>query len=171
MYGKQTETAIAAMSRLAEVYDGGRTRLSATEIASSRNLLRPFVGKLLSTLSQAGLVQGSPGPGGGYTLARHPKEIRLYDVFRLFEREDTSTTCPFGGGVCGVGDPCPLHDRLVGLKNAVDDVLHGTTFEIFRKAYQDEGLRPVTIEGEPEAPRETYRAASGGSSRSLDGRS
>ena len=33
MYGKQTERAIAAMSRLAEVWDGGRTRLSATDIA------------------------------------------------------------------------------------------------------------------------------------------
>ena len=47
MYGKQTETAIAAMSRLAEVYDGGKTRLSAAEIAADRNLQRPFVGKIL----------------------------------------------------------------------------------------------------------------------------
>ncbi len=33
MYGKQTERAIGAMSRLAEVWDGGKTRLSAFEIA------------------------------------------------------------------------------------------------------------------------------------------
>ncbi len=36
MYSKATETAIAAMTRLAEVYDRGRTRLSAVEIAESR---------------------------------------------------------------------------------------------------------------------------------------
>ena len=160
MYGKQTETAIAAVSRLAEVWDGGSTRLSANDIAAERNLQRPFVGKILTALSQAGLVTGSPGPGGGYTLARDPKKIRLYDVYRLFEREDESRTCPFGGGVCGVGDPCALHDKLVSLKAALDDLLLNTTFEEFRRLYQDEGLRPVPLGRlEEEARRESYRAS------------
>ena len=104
MYGKQTETAIAAMSRLAEVYDGGKTRLSATDVAEQRGMQRPFVGKILTILSQADLVSGSPGPGGGYTLARPPAQITVRDVYRLFEREENSVTCPFGGGICGVGD-------------------------------------------------------------------
>ena len=48
MYGKQTERAIAAMSRLAEVWDGGRTRLSSIDIADNRGLPRPMVAKLLT---------------------------------------------------------------------------------------------------------------------------
>ena len=88
MYGKATETAIAALSRLAEVYDEGKTRLSAQEIALDRHLQKPFVGKVLTTLSQAGIVQGSRGPGGGFTLAMEPGAIRIYDVFRLFERAE-----------------------------------------------------------------------------------
>ena len=51
MYGKATENAIAAMTRLAEVYDGGETRLSASDIATTRGLQRPFVAKLLSVLA------------------------------------------------------------------------------------------------------------------------
>ena len=169
MYGKQTETAIAAMSRLAEVYDGGKTRLSAAEIAADRNLQRPFVGKILSALSQAGLVVGSPGPGGGYTLARTPAEISVHEVYRLFEREDTSVVCPFGGGICGVGDPCALHDKLVNLKATIDEMLHGTSFEEFQRRYQDEGLRPAQVSGSgvPDQ-RDSYRAsrqARGGSVR------
>ena len=88
MYGRQTETAIAAVSRLSEVYDGGATRLSASEIARDRGLQAPSVAKILTTLSQAGLVGGMPGPGGGYALARDPSEITVRDVFALFERED-----------------------------------------------------------------------------------
>ena len=65
MYGKQTERAIGAMSRLAEVWDEGKTRLSAFEIADERGLPRPMVAKILTALSQAHLVTGSPGPGGG----------------------------------------------------------------------------------------------------------
>ena len=158
MYGKQTETAIAAMSRLAEVYDDGKVRLSATEIADVRGLQRPFVAKILTVLSQAGLVTGAPGPGGGYTLASPPKKITLYDVYRLFEREDNSDDCPFGGGVCGAGDPCPLHDKLVSLRQSLDDVLNGTTFEAFRVAYQVDGIRPTAKGVKPRKRRESFRA-------------
>jgi Rrf2 family protein len=158
LYGKATQNAIAAMSRLAEVYDGGKTRLSATEIAGSRGLQKPFVSKLLSTLATAGLVTGTRGPGGGFTLTRHPKKIKLYDVFSLFEREDDSLACPFGGGVCGVGDPCPLHDKLVGVQEQMNDLLRKTTFEVFRAAYQDDGKRPTKTNGKSKRKRESYRA-------------
>ena len=62
MYGKQTERAIAALSRLAEVWDGGRTRLSSVDIADNRGLPRPMVAKLLTTLSQGGLAVNAVVP-------------------------------------------------------------------------------------------------------------
>lgn len=159
MYGKKTEYAIAAMSRLAEVYDGGTTRLSAAEIAESRGLQRPFVAKILSALSQAGLVTASRGPGGGSSLARDPRTITLYDVFRLFEREDDSDLCPFGGGVCGVGDPCPLHARLVSVQKAMDRLLHKTTFADFRVAYGRRTRQGKTPRGrKTKHKRDSYRA-------------
>ncbi|HBS29495.1 MAG TPA: Rrf2 family transcriptional regulator [Phycisphaerales bacterium] len=158
MYGKQTETAIAALSRLAEVWDGGKTRLSASDIARERGLQGPFVAKMLTVLSQAGLVDGTPGPGGGYALARHPSKIHLYDVFTLFEREETSNLCPFGGGVCGKGEPCAIHHKLVDVQTSMSQLLRHTTFEAFREAYQDRGLRPVQPGGKPRRKRESYRA-------------
>lgn len=147
MYGKQTEAAIAAMSRLAEVYDGGKTRLSAAEIADSRALQRPRVAKILSVLSQAGLVIGATGPGGGFTLARHPKQIMINDVFVLFERQNETKQCPFGGGICGRGQGCPLHDELSAVNDAMERFLHKTTFEKFRFAYQVDGWRPARSSG------------------------
>lgn len=159
MYGRQTEYAIAVMSRLAEVYDGGETRLSAADVAKSRGLRQPFVAKILSQLSQAGFVIGSRGPGGGSVLARDPKTIKLYDVFKLFERIDNDDNCPFGGGRCGVGRPCPLHDNLVAVKKAMDHLLHDTTFEVFRIAARKVRRRP----GPPRTrktkrKRQSYRA-------------
>ena len=154
MYGKQTECAIAAVSRLAELYDGGETRASAAQIASARGLQHPRVAKCLATLSQAGLVSGAPGPGGGFTLSRPPEGIRLQDVFRLFERERDHEICPFGGGKCGVGEGCPLHDRLAAVRLAMAEFLEQTTFEVFRAAYQELGWRPKT----PDLPSERGRA-------------
>ena len=159
MYGKQTERAIGAMSRLAEVWDEGKTRLSAFEIADERGLPRPMVAKILTALSQANLVTGSPGPGGGYALARAPSEITLRQVYDLFERQDRSNLCPFGGGICGVGQPCALHDQLVATQRNINEFLSGTTFDNFRIAFQEHGLKPASKDAVPEQPRESYRAA------------
>ncbi|MDZ4830646.1 MAG: Rrf2 family transcriptional regulator [Phycisphaerae bacterium] len=160
MYGKQTERAIAAMSRLAEVWDGGKTRLSAIDIAEQRGLPRAMVAKLLTALSQAGLVSGSPGPGGGYSLARRPDQIAFQDVYEIFERQDRSSMCPFGGGVCGVGEPCALHDKLVAMEGSVRSWLQTTTFEIFREATQDRGLKPTARDvAPPSTPRQSFRAS------------
>ncbi len=152
MYGRQTEYAIAVMSRLAEVYDQTEERLCAADVADSCGLQQPFVAKILSRLSQAGLVIGSRGPGGGSALARDPKTIKLYDVFKLFERIDSDDSCPFGGGRCGVGQPCPLHDDLVAVKKAMDHLLHDNTFEVFRIAATKGRRRP-----EPPRTRKTTR--------------
>jgi Rrf2 family iron-sulfur cluster assembly transcriptional regulator len=159
MYGKATEIAIAAMSRLAEVYDDTTTRLSAVEIADSRGLQRPFVSKILSALSQAGLIEGTRGPGGGFRFAKHPCEVKLYHVYSLFERDKEANHCPFGGGICSNGDKCPLHDHLVEVKRATEKVLHETTFEVFRVAFQQRKPKAKWSLSVKPGERETYRAS------------
>lgn len=138
-YGKTTQSAIAAMSRLAEVYEE-KTHLSSGDIAVNRNLPRPLVAKLLTILSQNGLITGSPGPGGGYALARHPREITLHDIAVLFERADQKRTCPFGPGWCGHGEPCPLHYSLAAMDEQMVNFLKTTSLDVFR---QNAGKRPA----------------------------
>ena len=66
-YGKVSQAAIAAASLLAESYSSeDAKRLSSREIAEKRKLSQAIVAKVLTTLSQVGIVTGSPGPGGGY---------------------------------------------------------------------------------------------------------
>ena len=129
LHQKTTQNAIAAMSRLAELYPEG-LKASSADIAKSRNLAQPLVAKVLTTLARSGLVTGSPGPGGGYQFARDPKEVSLLDVASLFERE-SDTACPFGPGWCGDGEPCPLHQSLLAMKQIETDYLKNTTFDVF----------------------------------------
>jgi len=165
VYGKQTECAIAVLSRLAEVYDDGKTRLDAGQIAKTRNLPVPFVAKVLTSLAHAGVVRGFRGPTGGFILARHPSSITLRQVYDLFERTDASLNCPFGGGVCGAGAPCPLHDVLVQVQRDIDRCLE-TNFDCFRVAFQDLGHRPAEQPRIPQAgSRTAFRARSTGSSK------
>lgn len=132
-YGKTAQAAIAAVSRLAEVYDPAHPlRLSSAQIAGSRQLPQPLIGKVLTVLSQANLIIGSPGPGGGYLLARPPGEISLYDVASLFDRLDDSLVCPFGPGWCGNHPRCPLHQQIEALRNHVSGFLKENSFSAFQ---------------------------------------
>jgi len=130
-YGKTAQNAISAMSYLAEVYDGGDTKLSSGEIATHRKLPQTLVAKLLVVLSQARLVDGTRGPGGGYWLAKPPSEIALNDIVMQFEKSGDTLQCPFGPGWCGHGDPCPLHDKLAELDTQMTDFLGNTKLDVF----------------------------------------
>lgn len=129
-YGKMSGCAVTAMSALAEVHPQGG-QLSSLQIAVSRNLSQPLVAKVLTVLSQAGFVIGTRGPGGGYRLAREPRRITIYDIVELFEGHRDTSACPFGPGWCGVGEPCPLHDTLVGIAAATAAKLKKCHFGAF----------------------------------------
>lgn len=148
-YGKVAQAAVAAMSLLAEHYaaDGGK-RLNSREIAERRKLSQAIVGKVLTTLSQVGLVIGAPGPGGGYTLARPPQQITLRDVIAPFDRLDSIIACPFGEGWCGNGPQCPLHTQLENLRQQIATFLEQTTLARF----QQEAAPPTMLIGLKPAP-------------------
>lgn len=133
-YGKTAQNAISAMSYLAEVYDGGDTKLSSGDIAIRRKLPQTLVAKILVVLSQAQLVDGTRGPGGGYWLAKGPAEITLNDIVMQFEKAGERLQCPFGPGWCGNGEPCPLHDKLVELDTQMTDFLQCTTLDVFNES-------------------------------------
>jgi Rrf2 family iron-sulfur cluster assembly transcriptional regulator len=130
-YGKMTQNAVAAISRLAELYADPARKASSSEVAKDCGISQPLVAKILSMLAQEGLLTGAPGPGGGYRLSRPPKEISVYMVARLFERDMASMKCPFGRAWCGCGTPCPVHHKLAALCQQVEAFLKTTTLDVF----------------------------------------
>lgn len=129
-YGKMSGCAVAAMSALAEVHRQGEL-LSSYQIAERRNLSQALVGKIMTVLSQNGLVIGSRGPGGGYRLSRAPGSITVLEVVELFEGHRDGNSCPFGPGWCGVGEPCPLHHTLARMSDQAATALRRMTFAPF----------------------------------------
>lgn len=128
IYGKMVANAIAVMSYLAE--EPGR-RAGSQEIARIRRLSQPLAAKILTQLATAGLILGQPGPGGGYTLARNPSEITLFEVASLFGQINPPELCPFGSGWCGHEAPCPMHDQIEAILESNLNFLHNNTLEKF----------------------------------------
>ncbi|HJN77081.1 MAG TPA: Rrf2 family transcriptional regulator [Myxococcota bacterium] len=91
-------------------------------IAERENLSRPYVGKLMRLLREAGLVSSTRGQKGGYTLVGMPGEIRLSDVLEALD-ERLNTPCE---GKRSAEDGC-VHDgdcSIRALWSGVDQMVH-----------------------------------------------
>lgn len=141
-YGKTAANAISVMSLLAQHY-GKDKRFTSIEIANVRNLSKPLVAKLLTTLSMVGFIDGTPGRNGGYALVKPPGEIRLEDIVVLFEQtESEHLQCPYGPGWCGNKPQCPLHNQLERMRNEFQTFLSETTLDVFESK---EGNNPLKL--------------------------
>ncbi|MGK5084582.1 Rrf2 family transcriptional regulator [Bdellovibrionota bacterium FG-1] len=131
-YGKMVQTAVSVTSRLAELYDKKELVVSSLDIAKVRNIPKPAVAKVLTILAKHGLVNGAPGPGGGYRLAKKPHEISLFDIVTIFEKTP-GRPCPLGPNACGTGEPCALHGRFTRVLEQNEHFLKSTHFGLFKK--------------------------------------
>jgi Rrf2 family protein len=147
-YGKTAQHAIAAVSLLAQVYHQNK-KLSSIDIAKERGLPKPVVAKVLTVLSQAGIVTGAPGPGGGYCLAKPPDKITLAHVAECFDRQQEAVCCPFGPTYCGSGNPCPLHHQLTVIRDRLVQFLKTNTLATFAKTVKQKQPNMSRVEGLP----------------------
>lgn len=74
----QEEYGIRCLLRLARAHGG--QPLTIPEIAADEGLSPAYVGKLLSLLRRAGLIESNRGRTGGYHLARTPASVRLSEA-------------------------------------------------------------------------------------------
>jgi Rrf2 family protein len=78
----RSAVAIHALTMLARWDDRS---LTSAEIADSLASNPVLVRRILGSLRDAGLVWSTEGRGGGWTLARTPREITLYDAYTAVE--------------------------------------------------------------------------------------
>ncbi len=55
------------------------------EISVCQGISMSYVEQIIGRLRRVGLVQGTPGPGGGYRLGRSPEHISVGEVIALME--------------------------------------------------------------------------------------
>ena len=67
--------------------------LPAKALAELHGVPREYLGKALQSLSQAGLVEGTLGPRGGYRLAKTSGAISFLDVVEAVEGKEPTFVC------------------------------------------------------------------------------
>ena len=125
------EYGLSCLVTLARTGPGGHT--SITEVAQAEGLSVPYASKLLSILRKAGLVTAVRGRGGGFTLARRPRQISLQEVITALGGPliDPDHCTRYTGqlDLCVHVGNCSVHDVLHGLAGYLSERLGRTALQ------------------------------------------
>jgi Rrf2 family protein len=70
-----------------------RQAVPAAKLAAFYGLPAAYLNKQLQALARAGIVTSTPGPRGGFQLARGPERITLLDIVVAIEGPDEAFRC------------------------------------------------------------------------------
>ena len=84
LFSAKAEYACVAMLELAARYADPRP-VRLADVADKHGISDRFLVQILLDLKRAGLVDSVRGAAGGYTLARRPEEISLYDILKVVD--------------------------------------------------------------------------------------
>ena len=125
MLSKSGIHAVRALILLAELPRGARA--GTASIAERIDAPKNYLGKILQQLSREGLVVSQKGLGGGFRLARDPKDISLFDIVEPIEQIERWGGCILGRETCSDENPCQIHDGWNSVKEAYMHLLNNTT--------------------------------------------
>lgn len=143
LYSNACAYAMRAMARLAMLRPDGYVLLD--ELCEGTDLPRHFVAKIFQDLVRKGLLTSAKGRGGGFALARKPKEITLYDIVSVVDGVEELEQCVVGMSKCDDRQPCPQHDDWKGLRERISGFLLTTNLETMATTLR----RKIELTGSP----------------------
>ncbi len=113
------------MTELAILFEGDMF-VSLSDIAERMEISAGYLEEIALRLKEAGLIQGRKGPGGGYRLTRHPKDISASEIIEAIEGPISFVECQ-AGIACPVESRCRSKHLWRGLQATMVKSLHETT--------------------------------------------
>ena len=118
---------VVVMTAAARAADDGRLASSA-QIAQLTAIPAPTVAKLMGLLGRAGLLLSQRGVGGGFALARNPRDISLADIVEAIDGPISLTHCGQPGAeCCSISAGCLVRPHWTPVNRAVRQALAGVS--------------------------------------------
>ncbi|WP_417900951.1 Rrf2 family transcriptional regulator [Bacillus haimaensis] len=90
-YSRATNYALHTMVYLTLTPKG--KAVGVDQLAKIQDLSPTYLSKILTKLVKAGLIESTPGVNGGYSIAKHSREISFLDVILAIEGNTTLFSC------------------------------------------------------------------------------
>lgn len=81
------------MLNLARHYNSGNEAVILKSVADEEQISIRYLEQIIIPLKIGRLVKSIRGAGGGYTLARHPSQIKLCDILQVLEGSCSLVEC------------------------------------------------------------------------------
>ncbi|MFF3726412.1 RrF2 family transcriptional regulator [Streptomyces erythrochromogenes] len=136
-------------------WSGPDRAVSAARLAAWHDLPAAYLNKQLQALARAGILTSSPGPRGGFRLARPLAAVSLMDVVAAVEGPEEAFRCAeIRGQGPGAGEPAP--DGAAAADCAIAHAM--TRAELaWRKALAAQNLDEIRQQAERQAPEAPQR--------------
>ncbi|TFG64961.1 MAG: Rrf2 family transcriptional regulator, partial [Spirochaetales bacterium] len=108
---------------------GSKEIVSLHSIADREGISRKYREQIFNPLKKSGIVTGSRGPEGGYTLARSPVEITLYDIVTALEGPVLTAQCSNHNDDCIRSGRCSSQALWEELQDVTVSFLKARTLE------------------------------------------
>lgn len=118
--------------------DGKGDSVPINEIAKYGDMPKKFLEQILLTLVRGGILKSKRGAGGGFLLARPPKDITVGEVIRLIEGPIEPIACvsdEYKG--CSDVKGCILRNVWKEVTGAISIVVDNLTFEELVARYKE----------------------------------
>ena len=125
-FHKTTEYAIRVMVHLAVNLD---QRISARHLSDELEIPYKYLGRLMSKLAGAGLVNVEMGTAGGYRIVKPLDSINLFQIAEVVEGTDDYERCILGFPECSDDNSCAMHKVWAEQREKIKEMLIQTTLE------------------------------------------
>ena len=110
-------------------------KVGIKKIAEDLDLPGPFLGKIMQTLAKNKVLNSVKGPNGGFSLAKDPQNISLYDIVSIIDGTDVFDECMIGVKICEANPSnaslCPFHERSHSVRKQLVKVFKEQTIGDF----------------------------------------
>lgn len=114
---RNTDYAIRALCYIAR--QEKKEIVSVTRLNKVLKIPRPFLRKILQILNQSGLIHSYKGMGGGFSLAKAPKNISLTALMQIFQGPLQLNECFFKKSICPHMKSCILRSKITAIERYV----------------------------------------------------
>lgn len=133
------------MLELASRYGEGPIELK--EIARKEDISLKYLEQVINPLRAAGLVKSIRGSKGGYSLAKAPSQICLYDVVESLEGVLNLVECLHDSKVCQKTSSCVTRDIWKEVSDAISQIFYSVTLEdMVNRRKEKEGRDSATYQ-------------------------
>ena len=132
MISNKTKYGLHALIYLSERYNAGPSLIA--DLAQKENIPKKFLEMILLELKRQGILESKKGKGGGYRLAKHPREIKLGQVIRILDGPLAPVSCVSQTAYkrckeCSDENSCGIRSVMKDVRDAMSNILDKTSLE------------------------------------------